>query len=55
MPLLGVQAADGGGLLCWRRARLLCWLVSYNLTLGLPFPWCLVLDLLVVPIGGCLC
>ena len=28
---------DGGWFLCWRRARMLCWLVLCVLTLGLPF------------------
>ena len=32
MTLLGLRN-DGGGLLCWTRARLLCWLVSC----GCPF------------------
>ena len=36
LTLLGV-GDDGGWLLCWRRARLLCWLVLCVLTPGLPF------------------
>ena len=46
MNLLGV-GHDGGWLLCWRRARLLCWLVLCVLTPGLPCRWCLVLGLCV--------
>ena len=46
MTLLGV-GNDGGWLSCWRRARLLCWLVLCILTPGLPFDsaWCLVCEL----------
>ena len=44
MTLLGVRN-DGGRLLYWRRARLLCWLVLCDLTVGLPFRWRLVLGL----------
>ena len=62
--------ALGGGLhglsLCWRRARLLCWVVLYVLTSGLPFrssvlapglPLCLVCELcrLTVVWVGCMC
>ena len=36
MTLLGV-GNDGGWLLCWRRALLLCWLVLGVLIPGLPF------------------
>ena len=36
MTLLGVRN-DGWRMLCWRRARLLCWLVLCDLTLGLFF------------------
>ena len=36
ITLLGV-GIDGGWLLCWRRARLLCWLVVCVLIPGLPF------------------
>ena len=35
VTLLGV--GDGGWFLCWRRARLLCWVVLCVLTPGLPF------------------
>ena len=44
MTLLGL-CDDGGWLLCWRRARLLCWWVLCNLTLGLLFRWCPMLGL----------
>ena len=44
MTLLGVRD-DGRRLMCWRHARLLCWLVLCNLTLGLPFRWCLAMGL----------
>ena len=42
MTLLGLRI-DGGGLLCWRRARLLCRLVLCDC----PFDgaWCLVCEL----------
>ena len=37
MVTLSGVGDDGGWLLCWRRARLLSWLVSCVLTPGLPF------------------
>ena len=51
MTLLGVGNVVGW-LPCWRRARLLCWLVLRFLTPGLPFRSCLVLGLSVVPVDG---
>ena len=44
MTLLGLRD-NGYTLLCRRRARLLCWWVSCDLTLGLLFRWCPVLGL----------
>ena len=50
--LLGAGDA-GGGLLCSRRTRLLCSLVSCVLTPGLPFRECVVLGPRLVPADGC--
>ena len=53
MTLLGV-GNDGGWLLCWRRARLLCFklLVFGVLIPGLPCRYCLMLGLSGVPVHG---
>ena len=51
MTLLSVRS-DGGRLLCWRRAWLLCWLLLCDVK-GCPCDgaWCLVCELCRLAIG----